>query len=880
MAVADYQQLFRQRAEKALLDGGPLTADACLQRFEERVDTVNKAILAECARWGDYRQRPGIMKADWENTIQSVRETLQVRATLLPEQLRKATRYANGTPFGGVVPAPLFNPVAMPIMHWGSAKKSEGHFKLSEGDTVYYSTDGSDPKGEDNKPKKTAHRATPSTTFKTPVLAEGGLIKAFVPQDDSLGLEWTQLEFDDSQWKSGKGGAGYDLRREYQPLLGVDLKEEMSGKLPSMYTRSTFEWNGQEAGTLSLQLKFEDGFIAYINGTKVAAMNEPRQTSSLSTARASHPDSSALRWRSFPIKDTSILMKGKNVLAIHTMNDQIRSSDLLIYPMLVMEQDLHGTAIVVEPTVAAIRARSFFGGQWSPIQFIATGSDGTQSAKKGNLTISEIMYHPSKPTEAETADGLDDPDVFEFIELMNTSESTINLKGVEFTKGIEFTFKSNFHLHADERCVLVKNRGAFEKRHGSDAKVGGNYKGSLKNKGEKLILSDADGESIVSVSYKDSSPWPESADGVGFSLVLKDPKGTHSLNLADSWQASNVMGGSPGKGDTFSVGGVVINEVLTHTDFPQVDAIELYNPTDSEIDVSGWFLTDNNKLPNKYLIIQGTKVPADGYVVIKEDNDGDLTNNADLPPELFGRAFSLSSHGEEVYLFAAKEGELSGYSHGFNFKASQNGVSFGRHINSEGKEKFPPQKHLTLGKANAGPQKPGVVISEVMYHAFDDLEEDEFVEIWNRSKVSVSLFDPQHAENTWQLDGVKFTFPAGQTLVPNEVVVICKADPASFRAKFEIPESVKVFGPLEGGLSNKGERLRLLRPDAPDVEGDETIVPMIEVDQVRFNDRDPWPEDADGSGVSLERLPDADYSDDPKSWKASAKDGGTPGVRP
>ena len=49
--------------------------------------------------------------------------------------------------------------------------------------------------------------------------------------------------------------------------------------------------------------------------------------------------------------------------------------------------------------------------------------------------------------------------------------------------------------------------------------------------------------------------------------------------------------------------------------------------------------------------------------------------------------FSLSSFGDDVYLFSsAAPGALSGYSHGVSFGAAQDGVSFGRHVNSVGDE--------------------------------------------------------------------------------------------------------------------------------------------------------------------------------------------------
>lgn len=506
------------------------------------------------------------------------------------------------------------------------------------------------------------------------------------------------------------------------------------------------------------------------------------------------------------------------------------------------------------------------------------------AASGENLVISEIMYHPAEPTPDEAGDVSEDAEDFEFIELMNISEDSVDLSRVAFTDGIAFEFSPDTVLEAGKRAVLVKHRGAFEKRYGSKARVLGLYEGNLKNSGEKVILEDAQGNTIVSVSFKDNAPWPQSPDGLGFSLVLKNPEKNPSPNQAGNWAASSALGGSPGEGDAETAGGIVITEVLTHTDPPEVDAIELHNPTGEDVDISGWYLTDDRLKPDSYKIVEGTKIPAGGYWVIKGDTDGDPTNNDSLPAEYFGRSFSLSSHGEEIFLFAADaSGNLTGYTHGFDFPAGANGVSFGRHLNSAGKEEFPPQSRVTLGASNAGPRKPLVVISEIMYHPDEeDVEEEgEFVEIWNWSQQSVPLFDPLHPENTWQLTAVKFTFPRDQTLKPNEVAIISKLAPQIFRKRYKIPDSVKVFGPLEDvKLSNSGERVRLLRPDAPDLENGETFVPMLQVDAVRYTDRDPWPEEPDGGGVSLERDPEAVYSDDPASWKASTQENGTPGSIP
>jgi hypothetical protein len=73
-------------------------------------------------------------------------------------------------------------------------------------------------------------------------------------------------------------------------------------------------------------------------------------------------------------------------------------------------------------------------------------------------------------------------------------------------------------------------------------------------------------------------------------------------------------------------------------------------------------------------------------------------------------------------------------------------------------------------------------------------------------------------------------------------------------------------------LQNSGERLKLQRPAPPDTNGPA----FITVDEVRYNDKAPWPPAADGSGASLQRLNVAAYGNDPINWNASAPTPGQP----
>jgi hypothetical protein len=81
---------------------------------------------------------------------------------------------------------------------------------------------------------------------------------------------------------------------------------------------------------------------------------------------------------------------------------------------------------------------------------------------------------------------------------------------------------------------------------------------------------------------------------------------------------------------------------------------------------------------------------------------------------------------------------------------------------------------------------------------------------------------------------------------------------------------VAILGAYSGGLQDSGERLKLQRPAPPDTNGPA----FITMDEVRYNDKAPWPAAPDGSGASLQRLNVAAYGNDPINWTASSP---TPG---
>jgi hypothetical protein len=216
------------------------------------------------------------------------------------------------------------------------------------------------------------------------------------------------------------------------------------------------------------------------------------------------------------------------------------------------------TTVTIAPGPNAITINAFNaqGAQVGTDTVNITGTGTLVPATAANLVISEIMYHPGPVSTAEINAGFTDPEAFEFLELMNISPADfITLAGVRFTMGVAFNF-SNVTMAPGARALLVGNQAAFVQRYGNSLTMLGQYQPAkfLANSGDRLQLLDAQGQVIRDFSYDDNAPWPESPDGLGFSIVLINPMSNPNHAVAGNWRSSVALNGNPGASDatTFS----------------------------------------------------------------------------------------------------------------------------------------------------------------------------------------------------------------------------------------------------------------------------------------------------------------------------------------
>ncbi len=107
------------------------------------------------------------------------------------------------------------------------------------------------------------------------LLGPSSEVRVFVPTatngGDQLGSSWMQADFDDSSWIRGAGAVGFEDVSGYEDLLSVDIKSQMLHLSTSALLRYSFEVPEPKAVfSLNLRVKYDDGFVAFLNGVEVA----------------------------------------------------------------------------------------------------------------------------------------------------------------------------------------------------------------------------------------------------------------------------------------------------------------------------------------------------------------------------------------------------------------------------------------------------------------------------------------------------------------------------------------------------------------------------------------------------------------------------------
>lgn len=152
------------------------------------------------------------------------------------------------------------------------------------------------------------------------------------------------------------------------------------------------------------------------------------------------------------------------------------------------------------------------------------------------IVINEINYASSA-----------EKNISDWIELYNHSDGPVNLKGWSLwdeTSGNEFLIDENIILQPGEYFVFSRSRPDFKRFYPEMHQLWGDLNFGLDNVSDGIALVDALGAVHDQVQYQSSDPWPDEANGLGYTLELMDPDLDNSD--ATSWKASKFITGTPG----------------------------------------------------------------------------------------------------------------------------------------------------------------------------------------------------------------------------------------------------------------------------------------------------------------------------------------------
>ena len=522
-------------------------------------------------------------------------------------------------------------------------------------------------------------------------------------------------------------------------------------------------------------------------------------------------------------------------------------------------------------------------GQWSALTEVIFFVESASS----NIRVSEIMFHPTSVNEEESLAGFLDQDEFEFIEITNNGDASVNIKGLGFTKGIKFQFDDKV-IEPRSSIVITNDIDAFNFRYGADnIDIAGEYDGSLSNSGETIQLSGPF-ENIIQDFYYDDD-WYSQPDGEGRSLVpVREVTMTESWSLRESWRPSKFEGGSPGyiEGEPPSLRITEIhfnpakandNEIASgFFDRDQFEFVELRNVGDEAIQIKDYHLSgavdfvfgDYELEPGKYLVVASDidafqKRYGQIENLIGPFNNGKLNDSGE-------RILLLSESGELIHNFkysASWHEESDGQGASLEVVDDLAGLHEWRYRYQWGASSFAGG---TPGNTRVLPTDSPIRISELMYNprdpsneerveGFIDNDDFEFIELINISKDSYNL------EGYELLGAVRMRFGDITLSSGQRVLVVNRL--TAFQMRYgDLPN---IVGEYSGNLNNESERIILRNSSGSTV--------------LDYTYSGNWYDLTDGNGHSLTVINPFNqsvYFGNKGSWRPSRNSGGSPGNKP
>jgi len=543
--LEEYRVEFADRVHRHFFHSGVLTPNALTNLYQSLAHSLQPAIVAETARWGDDHHSPPQDLSDW------IRERDWLLQTYLP---RRTAVVLNQFRASGLYPqtaAPTFQPPGGSV-----APTTPVTLQTTGADELFYSTKGIDPRlpGGGIHPDATRVPLTPSNPGPSPSpnLVRSGAVWRYFATGTSPGNAWTQPAFADAAWPSGPSPLGYGDGDETTTVPFVDANPTQAGiqKNATTFFRTSFQAPDPAAfSELRLTLTFDDAAAVYLNGALLFRTDNLPADARFDTYASSASSDNAVA--TLDAIDPALLKPGLNVIAAEVHQSDSGSSDisfdleLIGIPRNAGAIQTTGPLFFSQTTHLVARARR--GTEWSAREEKVFLPNTAQPSAQ-NLVLAQFCAQPPEPMQAAEIAVSRDRDDFEFLEFLNIGQSTLDLSGVQISGGIAFTFPNSTLLDPGHRALLVRNPAAFQARYGSQLPVVGAFEGRLANEGETLVLRATNGSILFTLTYGTQLPWSPLQE-LGYPLVLLHPGVAPNPSDPLNWRPASLPGGTPGRSD-------------------------------------------------------------------------------------------------------------------------------------------------------------------------------------------------------------------------------------------------------------------------------------------------------------------------------------------
>ena len=309
--------------------------------------------------------------------------------------------------------------------------------------------------------------------------------------------------------------------------------------------------------------------------------------------------------------------------------------------------------------------------------FLINLKEGSSRAPADAVALSEIMIS-NKGSVPDNLGGYPD-----YIELHNGSTERADISGYGLSdsllEGAKYVFPAGTVLEPGAYVVVWCGGEAEDGMHAP-------FKLSA---GEEAVLFDASGrpldtavlnsvdsgmvlrrEGEVWTQAKPCPGYPKTEEGMAeYEASLKE---TEDMGLyINEFMASNAT--------------TICDSFGSYSDW-----IELYNSTDTDMDISGFGISDNLSQPMKYRFPDGTTIAAKGYLVVFCSGNEGMQNGELHAP------FGLRSYGEDVVI-ANRAGRIID---SYSFKNQETDVSVARIPDGAGE--LQPNSQPSPGYPNTG----------------------------------------------------------------------------------------------------------------------------------------------------------------------------------